>query len=92
MRLGAGVMTIDERLERLAVRHQALSESLELLTGSVHEQSANIDKFVAERRWSEARLDASMERLDALMERLDGHLSTVLDMVTTLATARQPVR
>jgi len=40
-------MNIDERLEKLTERHQALAESVELLMQSIHEQGANIDKLIA---------------------------------------------
>jgi hypothetical protein len=36
-------MNIDERLERLAERHEALPQSVEILPATVHEQSGNID-------------------------------------------------
>lgn len=39
-------MTIDERLERLVERHEALSQSVELLNSTVREQSAEIDKLI----------------------------------------------
>ena len=42
-----GIMNIDERLEKLTERHQALAESVELLMQSIHEQGANIDKLIA---------------------------------------------
>jgi hypothetical protein len=37
-------MNIDERLERLAERHEALPQSVEILPATVHEQSGNIDQ------------------------------------------------
>jgi hypothetical protein len=37
-------MTIDERLERLTERHEALTMNLELLTRDVHDLRAAIDK------------------------------------------------
>lgn len=39
-------MTIDERLERLTERHEALAQSVEMLQSSIREQSANIDKIL----------------------------------------------
>jgi len=39
-------MNIDERLERLAERHEALAQSVEILRATVHEQSGNIDKIL----------------------------------------------
>jgi hypothetical protein len=35
-------MTVDERLERLVARHEALSQSVELLTRDVHEMRAEM--------------------------------------------------
>ena len=40
-------MTIDERLERLTERHEALAQGVGLLQNSIREQGANIDKVVA---------------------------------------------
>jgi len=35
-------MTVDERLDRLTVRHEALAQSLELLTANVRDLIANV--------------------------------------------------
>jgi len=37
-------MTLEEKLEKLTDRHEALAQSLELLRDSVHEQGDNIAK------------------------------------------------
>ncbi len=39
-------MNIDERLERLAERHEALAQSVEILRATVHAQSGHIDKIL----------------------------------------------
>ena len=39
-------MIIDERLEKLAERHEALAQSVELLSAGVRQQSQNIDKLL----------------------------------------------
>ncbi len=39
-------MTIDERLDRLAERHEALAQSVELLLISVRETTENVNKLV----------------------------------------------
>jgi hypothetical protein len=38
-------MTIDERLDRLVVRHEALSQSVELLTRDVREMGQGFEKL-----------------------------------------------
>ncbi len=38
-------MTIDERIEKLAERHEALAQSVESLSLNVRQQSQNIDKL-----------------------------------------------
>ncbi|MBZ5509922.1 MAG: hypothetical protein LAN70_02010 [Acidobacteriia bacterium] len=45
-------MTIDQRLERLTERHEALTQSLELLTSDL----TNLEKFVGEIAEGTARL------------------------------------
>jgi len=40
-------MTIDERLERLTERHEALAQSVELLQSSIRAQSGNLDKILS---------------------------------------------
>jgi ribosomal protein L29 len=39
-------VTIDERLERLTDRHEALAQSVELLNHSIQEQRRNIDRIL----------------------------------------------
>jgi 4-hydroxy-3-methylbut-2-enyl diphosphate reductase IspH len=61
-------MTIDERLERLADRHEALAQSVELLLVATRENTENIRKLVevsnrdAESIRSLARIAESHER------------------------------
>jgi predicted nucleic acid-binding Zn-ribbon protein len=43
-------MTIDERLEKLAERHEALTQSLELLHHDVQAQRATVDELVTAAR------------------------------------------
>jgi methyl-accepting chemotaxis protein len=40
-------MDVDQRLERLVERHEALAQSVEMLKDSIQEQSRNIDKVLA---------------------------------------------
>lgn len=39
-------MNIDERLERLADRHEALAQSVEMLNASIREQGVNIERII----------------------------------------------
>ena len=39
-------MTVDERIEKLTERHEALAQSVEVLSADVRRQSRNIDKLV----------------------------------------------
>ena len=36
-------MTVDERLDRLTARHEALTESVEMLTRGIHEMKSRVD-------------------------------------------------
>jgi hypothetical protein len=38
-------MTIDERLDRLTERHEALAQSLELLTADVRDLAVNVNRM-----------------------------------------------
>ena len=40
-------MTTDERLDRLTERHEALAQSLEILTADVHETQSNVKAIAA---------------------------------------------
>ena len=59
-------MTIDERLERLTERHEALAQSLELLSHEVRETRANVEALVAA-----VRIDA--ENIRALARIAETH-------------------
>ena len=62
-------MTIDERLEKLAERHEALSQSVEGLTHDVREmREAMIAMDARERRGREALLKGIVAYLEALNE------------------------
>ena len=75
-------MTIDERLDRLTERHEALAESLEILTADMHEMQAEqkqrnvrIDSLHADMMLAIARLanagEANNGKLDEHERRLD---------------------
>ena len=49
-------MTIDERLDRLAERHEALTQSVELLLASQREMTAGFEKQIAESARFERRI------------------------------------
>ena len=40
-------MTVDERIERLTERHEALAQSVEMMLRTSQEQGSNIDKILA---------------------------------------------
>ena len=63
-------MTIDERLQRLTERHEALTQSLELL---VHQQVDAEGRMAA----AEERLAAAEERLAAAEERHDREMEDI---------------
>ena len=69
-------MTIDERLERLTERHEALAQSLELLTknveemrGFIHNVAEGTARLLHVAELHETRLDSHDDRLD----KLEGH-------------------
>jgi Skp family chaperone for outer membrane proteins len=69
-------MTIDERLERLTDRHEALAQSLELLRDSVHEMRESLEAERAARQEVEARerqlRDALLRSIAAFIQGLGG--------------------
>ena len=64
-------MTIDERLDRLAARHEALTQSVELLVHSQHEAFARYDAMMAKHEAAWERNDVAWKRNDAAWERSD---------------------
>jgi archaellum component FlaC len=67
-------MTIDERLERLADRHEALAQSLELLTHEVRELRATAEALVVA-----VRTDAENIRALARIAEIHEHRLTDLE-------------
>ena len=66
-------MTIDERLDRLVERHEALALSVELLQSTVHEQSGNIDKQTANIDKLISALKTDGENIAALARIAEAH-------------------
>lgn len=63
-------MTIDERIERLAERHEALAQSVEILRDAVHETSNNVNA-----------LTTRFDGLTVLMAQLLGAVRTVAEAI-----------
>ncbi len=59
-------MTTDERLDRLVERHEALAQSLELLTADIHQMQA-------ENRKRDERIDAIMTGMEKLLLIMESH-------------------
>jgi len=74
-------MTIDERLDRLAARHEALTQSVELLVHSQHEAFARYDAMMAKHEAVWERNDAAWERNDAAWERNDDAMAKTQTML-----------
>jgi|SRR6478736_3492359 len=74
-------MTIDERLDRLAARHEALTQSVELLVHSQHEAFARYDAMMAKHEAVWKRNDAAWERNDAAWERNDDAMAKTQTML-----------
>lgn len=69
-------MTIDERLEKLAGRHEALAQSVEMLTADVRELVSAQKRFEDDMRERMAALLDNNNRLSTIIiahERLDDH-------------------
>ena len=77
-------MTLDERLERLTERHEALTQSVELMVAENRQAAENIaaqhQQFAAENKQRDRRLGEIMEGIARLLHvaeihehRLDGH-------------------
>ena len=63
-------MTIDERLERLTARHEALTESVELLRASME---AAHEQFREENRQRDRRMTEIMEAIARLLHVAEIH-------------------
>ena len=63
-------MTIDERLEKLAERHESLAHSVEMLVI----ENRNLGKFVNEIAHGTARLLSIVESHESRLSRLEGQL------------------
>jgi|SRR5690242_853456 len=74
-------MTIDERLDRLAARHEALTQSVELLVHSQHEAFARYDAMMAKHEAVWERNDAAWERNDGAWERNDDAMAKTQTML-----------
>ena len=61
-------MTIDERIERLTARHEALAQSVEMLRDTVHETSTAVEML----RDTVHETSNTVNRLAGLMEKLLG--------------------
>jgi hypothetical protein len=73
-------MTIDERLDRLVERHEALALSVELLQSTVHEQSGNIDKQTANIDKLISALKIDGENIAALARVAESHERRLSDL------------
>jgi hypothetical protein len=72
-------MTIDERLEALTARHEALTQSLELLTYDVREMRASMDhRFAKTAEIFETALD-SIKRLETIATAHEHRISRLED-------------
>jgi hypothetical protein len=81
-------MTVDERIEKLTERHEALAQSVELLTLSIHEQGDNIDKLLAASAAQGAHIEAQGEHIEAQGKHIDKIL-TLIEGLATLASNHQ---
>ena len=73
-------LTVEEKLEKLTERHEALAQSLELFTHSVHEQGdnirkqgENIDKLITIAENQTTHIEAIFTSLDALTHLANSH-------------------
>ena len=64
-------MTIDERLDRLTERHEALTQSVEMLTRDMHELRAIVNDIAVGSARRLHVVEAHEHRLDQHGERLD---------------------
>ena len=73
-------MTLDERLERLTERHEALTQSVELMVAENRQAAENLAAMAAENKQRDKRLSEIMEGIASLLhvaeiheQRLDRH-------------------
>ena len=67
-------MTIDERLEKLAERHEALTQTVEIMAGMQREN---------DRRWAET--DKRWAETDKRFAETDRRISQLMEAITSLA-------
>ncbi|MBV8630464.1 MAG: hypothetical protein JOZ83_06035 [Silvibacterium sp.] len=73
-------MTIDERLEKLTERHEALTLTVENLEHRLEQQAANIDKLIA----AQAKTDRRIDRFYTATLRLGADLASRLQKLEDL--------
>jgi peptidoglycan hydrolase CwlO-like protein len=78
-------MTTDERLDRLTERHQALAQSLQLLTADVQDLYKSTKELRESMRESMTELRESAKAHDTILR---GHASLIGDLVR-IATAHE---
>lgn len=66
-------MTIDERLERLTERHEALAESIELLRAENEKTAQNVRILATLADQNEARSAKMMEAITSLARTVEAH-------------------
>ena len=81
-------MTIDERLEKLAERHEALTQTVEIMAGMQRENDrrwAETDKRWAEtdKRWAET--DKRWAETDKRFAETDRRMSQLMEAINSLA-------
>jgi prefoldin subunit 5 len=64
---------IEQKLERLTERHEALAQSLELLRDSVHEQGENIDKLITLSESQTSHIETLMSSAQAFLQAVQSH-------------------
>ena len=73
-------MTIDERIEKLTERHEALAQSVELLSGDVRQQSQNIDKLGEDVRQQSRNIDKLVSAMTDLIAVARMHERRISDL------------
>jgi hypothetical protein len=58
-------MTIDERIEKLTERHEALAQFAELLAHTVQQQGENIDKILTITENQTSHIEAILHAVDS---------------------------
>jgi hypothetical protein len=78
-------MTIDERLDRLALRHEALTQSIELMAHDQREAFARYDATLAKHADVLAEHDAVWAKIDDGMAKTQNMLAQVVESIDSLA-------